>query len=85
MKMGRVYVVQKMFAGYVAEPNPLDALNKLEELNEALKDENKVSKKTIENFHLTVYCSLWTFLSRRPGFGSYRLKFRRKLNQDTRM
>ena len=85
MKMGRVYVVQKMFAGYVAEPNPLDALNKLEELNEALKDENKVCKKTIENFRSTVYCSLWTFLSRRPGFGSCRLKSLRKLNQDTRM
>ena len=42
MEMGRVYVVNKMFAGYKVESNPLDALNKLELLNEALKDENKV-------------------------------------------
>ena len=47
MKMGRVYVVNKMFAGYEEEPNPLDALNKLEALNEALKDENKVCRKIV--------------------------------------
>ena len=43
MKTGRIYVVNKMFAGYEEEENCLTALNKLEALNEALKDEYKVS------------------------------------------
>ena len=43
MKTGRIYVLHKMFAGYEEETNCLSALNKLETLNDALKDPNKVS------------------------------------------
>lgn len=43
MKTGRIYVLHKMFAGYEEETNCLTALNKLEALNDALKDPNKVS------------------------------------------
>ena len=42
MKMGRVYVVNKIFPGYKEDTNCLVALNKLEALNEAFKDEEKV-------------------------------------------
>ena len=43
MKQGRIQIVKKMFAGYEEPENCLEALNSLAKLNEALKDERKVS------------------------------------------
>ena len=41
MKLGRVFVLKKMFAGYSEGDNMLEALVNLAELNEALKDPRK--------------------------------------------
>ena len=41
MKLGRVFVLKKMFAGYSEGDNMLEALVNLAELNEALKDLRK--------------------------------------------
>ena len=42
LKMGRVEVFNKMFPGYVESSNVLDALEDLEDLNDAHKDTRKV-------------------------------------------
>ena len=41
MKLGRVFVLKKMFSGYSEGDNMLEALVNLAELNEALKDPRK--------------------------------------------
>ena len=41
MKLGRVFVLKKMFAGYSGGDNMFEALVNLAELNEALKDPRK--------------------------------------------
>ena len=43
IKMGRVEVINKMFPGYVESENVLDALDELEDLNDAHKAIEKVS------------------------------------------
>ena len=43
MKMGRVFVIEKMHPGYVEDASCSVALNKLEALNHPHKDENKVT------------------------------------------
>ena len=44
MKQGRLYVVKKLYAGYEEEPNSLQALDALADLNKALTDIHKVSR-----------------------------------------
>ena len=44
MKQGRLYVVRKLYAGYEEEPNSLQALDALADLNKALTDINKVCR-----------------------------------------
>lgn len=46
MKLGRVYVLKKMFAGYSEGDNMIEALVNLAEMNEALKDPGKPSPWT---------------------------------------
>ena len=41
MKLGRVFVLKKMFAGYSEGENMLEALVNLADMNEALKDKRK--------------------------------------------
>jgi hypothetical protein len=43
LKMGRVEVFNKMFTGHVESENVLDALEDLEDLNDAHKDFEKVN------------------------------------------
>ena len=45
LKMGRVEVFNKIFPGYVESSNVLDALEDLEDLNDAHKDTRKVDIK----------------------------------------
>ena len=55
MKMGRVFVIHKMYPGYVEDASCSVALNKLEALNHALKDENKVTFAMVGCEHLTLH------------------------------
>ena len=41
MKLGRVFVLTKMFSGFCESDNMLEALIELADLNSALKDESK--------------------------------------------
>lgn len=51
MKQGRIQVIRKAHAGYQEEPNSLQALDALAELNEALTDPKKV--------YLTITAIVW--------------------------
>ena len=48
LKMGRVEVFNKMFTGHVESENVLDALEDLEDLNDAHKDFEKVNLRDEE-------------------------------------
>ena len=81
MKTGRIYVLHKMYPGYEEQSNCLAALNKLEALNDALKDPNKVICYVIYSvclFKVHIF-SHWILCVKQLSFGSRRSLSQRSL------